>query len=108
MNQLFSLLFLMVFLSGCAGSAANCIPKGFSKDIIYVMSTEKSKSKLFEDLRSGRLVLKSSLDDVRLNYGDADDIFVSDCNVRLIYRLDSGKNITLWFEDGQHLSMWSN
>jgi len=107
-NRLLKAIFLLLFLSGCASTVPPCSPKGFSKDITYVMSTEKSKNKLSEDLRSGKLELKALLDDIREKYGDADDILVSDCNVRLIYRTDSQKNITLWFEDGQYLSMWSN
>lgn len=108
MNRIFSLLFLFLFLSGCAVSSPSCSSKGFSKDISYVMSTRESKNRLAEALRSGELALRASLDDIRANYGDADDIFVSGCNIRIIYRMDSGKNVTLWFEDGQHLSMWSN
>lgn len=95
-----------IFLSGCA-SLGPCSGK-LSASGTHQPATDTAKTRLSQDLRSGKVNTGAKLSDIRLNYGDPDDMFVADCTVRFIYRLGSGKKVTLWFEDGERLSMWSS
>jgi len=74
----------------------------------YAHSTPELKAKLLGDLRGGRLKLGESMDAIRTAYGDPDNMFVFEYMARLVYKLDQNKNVLLWFEDGMHLSMWSD
>lgn len=73
----------------------------------YPISSRISKEQLLKDLKSGKVAIDTTLDYVRSSYGNADDMLVVSRVVRLIYRIEPGKNVTLWFEDGSRLSMWS-
>ena len=106
MKILMALLAAGVFLSGC-GAVNECV-KGVSLEKQYSSANPDSKNQLSDDLRSGKLKLGDSIDDIRSIYGDADNMLVAHCSVRLIYKLSTGKNMTLWFDDGWHLSMWSD
>ena len=91
---------------GCAAQGKVCIQPDIKKS--YTASNESLKAKLSEDLTGGNIPLGMTLDDIRSRYGQPDDMLVASCTVRLTYRRDNAKNITLWFDDGWHLSMWSN
>lgn len=105
MKAILAVIFIAVFISGCAVGIP-CLNNKNMRVKEYKTATVESKDKLAEDLRMGKIGLGDSLDKIRVVYGDADDIFVSGCTVRLIYRIDSDKNVTLWFEAGERLSMW--
>ncbi len=107
MNKIAGLLMMGLFLSGCA-SVDRCPERVVSKIKQYSPATQISKSELIKDLKSGKTGIGATLDYIRSTYGDPDSTLISSCTARFIYRLDSGKNITLWFEDGWRLSMWSN
>ena len=108
MRTIWILLIIGVFISGCAAPANECVKNRIMQVKEYSLSTIESKNKLSQDLRIGKIGLGEGLAQIRTSYGDADDIFVSGCIVRLTYKIGAGKNITLWFEDGEHLTMWSN
>lgn len=101
------LLLMLLFLSGCA-SVNDCPKNKFSPLKVYAPATQISKAQLEGDLRSGKVKIGEKLEYIRLNYGDSDSMFISNCIVRMSYKLDNGKNITLWFEDGEQLSMWKD
>lgn len=106
MKMFLALLAVGIFLSGC-GAVNKCV-KGVSSEKQYSSATLDSKKQLNDDLRSGKLELGASIDDIKSIYGDADNMLVAHCSVRMIYKLSTGKNMTLWFDDGWHLSMWSD
>lgn len=106
MNKITGLLIIGLFLSGCA-SADRCPGKNVSVKE-YSSATPISKTRLLDDLRSGKIGIGVTLDYIRSTYGEPDNMLIASCTARLIYRSDSGKNVTLWFDDGRHLSMWSN
>lgn len=101
------LLALLLSLSGCA-SVQDCARNNLSPLKAYAPATPISKSKLNGDLRLGKVKIGEKLDYIRLNYGDPDNMFIADCIVRINYKLDTGKIITLWFENGEDLSMWKD
>lgn len=101
------LLLMLLLLSGCA-SVNDCAKNKLSPLKTYAPSTQISKVKLNNDLRSGKVKIGEKFDYIRANYGDPDNMFITDCIVRINYKLDAGKNITLWFEDGENLSMWKD
>ncbi len=100
-------LLMLSFLSGCAG-VNECAKNKLSPLKIYAPSTGMSKNGLANDLRSGKIAIGEKLDYIRSNYGDPDNMFIAGCIVRINYKLDTGKIITLWFEDGDALSMWKD
>lgn len=100
-------LLLMLLLSGCAG-VNDCVKNKLSPLKTYATSTLISKAKLNEDLRSGKITIGETIDYIRANYGEPDSMFIIDCIIRISYKLDAGKNITLWFENGENLSMWKD
>ncbi len=101
------LLLMLLLLSGCA-SVNDCAKNKLSPLKTYTPSTQISKTKLNDDLRSGKVKIGETIDYIRSNYGDPDSMFIMDCIVRINYKLDTGKNITLWFENGENLSMWKD
>ncbi|MFA5157121.1 MAG: hypothetical protein WC532_07025 [Candidatus Omnitrophota bacterium] len=105
MKKAVILLVIGLFLSGCTTAGIPCQKEDIVKT--YAASTAASKNSLLQDLTSGKIAVGATLDSIRSEYGNADDMLIAGCIVRLIYRPDSGKNITLWFDDGKHLSMWS-
>jgi hypothetical protein len=106
MEKVIVLLIIGSLLSGCASTAGQCLQREIKKS--YAPATEALKNNLAQDLASGKVALGATIDDVRSDYGQPDDMLVSGCTARLIYRLNSGKHVTLWFDDGWQLSMWSN
>jgi uncharacterized protein YceK len=106
MKKTFILLVVGLLLCGCASTAGQCLQRDIKKS--YAPATEALKNNLSQDLASGKVAIGATIDSVRSSYGQPDDMLVSGCTARLIYRLDSGKNVTLWFDDGWQLSMWSN
>jgi len=100
-------LLLMLLLSGCS-SVADCSKNVLSPLKTYAPSTQTSKAKLNEDLRSGKVKIGDTIDSIRAYYGDSDSMFITDCIIRINYKTDTGKNITLWFENGENLSMWKD
>lgn len=106
MDKAVILLAVGLLLSGCAPAASQCLQRDIKKS--YAPTTEALKNNLLQDLASGKVAIGVTIDDVRSSYGQPDDMLVSGCTARLIYRLASGKNVTLWFDDGWQLSMWSN
>ncbi len=100
-------LLMLLFLSGCA-SVSDCPRSKLSPLTVYAPATQISKAQLEGDLRSGKVKIGERLEYVRLNYGDPDSMFIAGCIVRINYKLDAGKMITLWFEDGEQLSMWKD
>jgi uncharacterized protein YceK len=105
MKNVAILLAMIVLLSGCTTAGIVCQKDDTVKT--YAQATAASKNDLDQDLLSGKAATGITLDQVRSNYGNPDDMLVSGCTIRMIYRIDSEKNITLWFDDGMHLSMWS-
>ncbi|GEM_PF-5947140 len=99
-------LLLMLLLSGCAG-ATDCSKNTLSPLKTYTASSQTSKAKLNEDLRSGKVKIGETIDYIREHYGDPDSMFITDCIIRINYKSE-GKNITLWFENGENLSMWKD
>lgn len=108
MKSALMMLVIGMFISGCAAATNKCLKDNNMRVSGHKTATAESKNILAQDLRTGNIDLGESLDKIRMTYGDADDIFVSGCVVRLIYRIDADKDVTLWFEDGKQLSMWSN
>ena len=106
MKKTIVLLVIGLLLAGCASTASQCLQRDIKKS--YAPATEALKNNLAQDLASGKVTLGATIDDLRSNYGQPDDMLVSGCTARLIYRLNSGKRVTLWFDDGWQLSMWSN
>lgn len=102
-----ALLLTAVLLSGCA-SANGPYVNATTAVKNYTPSNQFSKTELDNDLRSGKITIGADLDRIRSTYGDADEMFVSEGTVRINYKLNSGKNIILLFEDGRRLSMWKN
>ncbi len=107
MKKVFVLFGLVFFLCGCAG-VKNCPDLKSALEKPSPPSSSALKNILAQDLRSGKIAIGSSIDAVRLAYGQPDDILVVGCVVRILYRQEKAKNINLWFNDGTHLSMWSN
>lgn len=99
-------LFIIIFLSGCV-STRSCFENTSLEIKDYAAASLESKDGLRKDLRSGKVNIDTTLDRIRTAYGEPDNMLVSGCIVRIIYRAESG-NITLWFDDGRHLSMWSD
>ena len=95
MNKIVGLLMVGLFLSGCA-SVSRC-PETDVSAKEYSPATQLSKSELAKDLRSGKIGIDTTLDYIRSTYGDSDNMLIASCTARLIYRSDSGENITLWF-----------
>ena len=106
MKKAFILLVVGVLLSGCASAGAPCLQRDIKKS--YAQATEALKDDLSRGLAAGEVTIGATLDDIRSAYGQPDDMLVTGCTIRMIYRRAAGKNITLWFDDGWQLSMWSN
>jgi len=107
MKKIAVLIIMGLFLSGCAGVSSNCFEKPPAIKA-YLSATELLKIELRKDLRSGKVAKGETLDNIRSRYGDPDDMLVTDCTVRVIYRPNKAKSFALWFDDGWHLSMWSD
>jgi hypothetical protein len=106
MRNILVYLVMGLFLPGC-GAATQCV-KGASVEKVYSSATPDSKNALHADLRSGKVTLGATLDYIKSSYGDPDSMLIANCTARVIYKLASGRNLTLWFDDGWHLSMWSD
>lgn len=107
MAQKTFLFLMLLLLSGCS-SVNDCTKNKLSPLKAYAPSTQILKNKLSDDLRAGKIKIRETLGYIRENYGDPDNMFITDCIVRINYKLDNGKNITLWFENGENLSMWKD
>jgi hypothetical protein len=98
--------------------SAGCLAKGsgpgaFSgpcvqSPAVHEPATAASKELLLSDLRSGKLTAGALAESIRASYGDADEMIASRAALRLRYRISPRKTLTLWFDDGCHLSMWSD
>lgn len=99
------LLLIGLAACGCAATSNPCLKQDIKK--AYTAASQPSKESLLKDLVSGQINNSTNIDYIRSTYGDADDMLVTSCTIRLIYRLSQDKSITLWFEDGWNLSMWS-
>jgi hypothetical protein len=106
MKNIVILSVIGLLLCGCAAQGKRCFQQDIKKS--YAPSNESLKSDLANDLTGGKVPLGATLDEIRSSYGQPDDMLVASCTVRIIYRRDRDKNITLWFDDGWHLSMWNN
>jgi len=104
MSVLLSCLFL---LCGCAG-VSNCADLKSALEKPAKPSSSALKAGLAQDLRAGKIAIGAGIDAIRSQYGQPDDILVTGCTVRMLYRQEDAKNINLWFSDGVHLSAWSN
>ena len=105
MNKVAMFLISAIFICGCA-SVEVCENKNLAVKT-YQPATLESKSSLLADLRSNQVKIGETIDNIKTAYGDADNIFVSGCTTRIIYRINNDKKVTLWFDDGLHLSMWN-
>lgn len=105
MNKKVCVLLMGIFLSGCF-SAAGCLRDKEAIVKAYTPATNQTKNELYKDLRSGKITLGATLDYIRQTYGDSDEIFVTEYAARVIYTLENGKKITLWFDNCRRLSMW--
>jgi len=106
MSKIFlAILVLSLFAFGCA-SVSKCTSNE-QPEKVYQASTGILKVQLSSDLRSNKIGLGSTWDQIKSVYGEPDDVLVSNCSVRAIYRPEKLKNITLWFDDGK-LTSWSN
>ncbi len=106
---------LPVLMLACSGALAGCATVETSDCAqphmaaqAYPAATAETRQELGNDLRSGAITLGASIDAIRKSYGDPDTMFVIPCMVRATYVINPLKKITLWFDDGQHLSMWAD
>lgn len=101
--------FLSLFLAGCAATEEYCASEDKIKEVkTYQSSSDGLKDNLFNDLRSGKVSVGQTLDYIRSAYGDPDNMLVTGCSVRISYKLKSAHKIYLWFNDGEHLSVWED
>lgn len=107
MKRMLVLLGCLFLFCGCAG-VSNCVDVKSALAKPAKPSSSELKSALAQDLRSGKVGIGAALETIRADYGQPDDILVAGCTVRILYRQEKAKNINLWFNDGAHLSMWSN
>jgi hypothetical protein len=104
------LLGVLFFICGCcSGQTGLNQNQGQISVKTYLPATLESKQKLAEDLRSGSINRGASLDYLRSTYGDPDSMLVSGFGTRLVYyKAEKTDKIVLWFDDGTHLSAWSD
>ncbi len=106
MNKVFfALLGVLLMLCGCA-SVSKCTSTQAPVKI-YQASTNLLRAQLSGDLRSNKITIGSTLDEIKSVYGEPDDVLVTGCSIRAIYRPEKTKSITLWFDDAK-LTGWSN
>lgn len=101
------ILLMLLLLAGCS-SVNDCAKNKLSPLKTYTPATQISKDELSNDLRSGKIKIGDTIESIRTNYGDPDSMFTSDCIIRINYKSNTEKNITLWFENGENLSMWKD
>lgn len=102
------LFLLMNVISGCATvGEPECVhPVHIAQ--VYPAATVESRQALIDNLRSGKITMGTTLDVIRRSYGQPDTMFVAPCNVRVTYMMNPHKRVSLWFDDGAHLSMWAD
>ena len=105
MNKIFLVLGFSLVLCGCA-SVSKCT-QNQQPVKIYPVSTTALKVELSGDLRSNKIGIGFTLDQIKSAYGEPDDVLVTACTIRATYRPEKLKSITLWFDDGK-LTGWSN
>ncbi|HNX81307.1 MAG TPA: hypothetical protein PKL77_04090 [Candidatus Omnitrophota bacterium] len=95
-------------MTGCATVAGPACVEPAPSGNVYPAATGASRQALADDLRSGKIAVGSSLETIRKAYGEPDTMFVLPCNVRATYTMSPMKRISIWFDDGQHMSMWAD
>ena len=78
------------------------------KQTQYPYATAQTRKQLLQDLESGELKMGTELENIMSTYGEPTSITDQDKEVLIIYRRPAyEESIYLWFDDGKHLSSWS-